>query len=95
MSFCLCITGILSPPQYIGSLQTKHRLGAFDLLAQTARMQATSLILFAPIVDSVITSYWVWDYPLTSGALVRRRGWRGWGDEGGMNQVGLGSIVIF
>eukprot|EP00270_Netrium_digitus_P014856 TRINITY_DN5132_c0_g1_i1.p1 TRINITY_DN5132_c0_g1~~TRINITY_DN5132_c0_g1_i1.p1 ORF type:complete len:342 (-),score=55.26 TRINITY_DN5132_c0_g1_i1:195-1220(-) len=41
---------------FIGALQKKHAIGSFDLLSQTAPIQAASLVLLGPIVDYFITS---------------------------------------
>ncbi|CAI5990056.1 unnamed protein product [Closterium sp. NIES-65] len=54
----------------VGELQQRYALGSFDLLIQTAPLQAASLLLLGPAVDYLLTGYNVIHYTLTADATV-------------------------
>ncbi|CAI5514548.1 unnamed protein product [Closterium sp. Naga37s-1] len=56
--------------QSVGELQQRYALGSFDLLIQTAPLQAASLLLLGPAVDYLLTGYSVIHYTLTADATV-------------------------
>ncbi|CAI7844940.1 unnamed protein product [Closterium sp. NIES-54] len=56
--------------QFIGSLQTKYNIGSFDLLSQTAPIQAASLVVLGPFVDYFVTNLNIIEYTLTAGCTV-------------------------
>ena len=58
--------------QYVHSLQKKYSLGSFDLLAHTAPVQATSLLLAGPIVDFWLTEKKVTQYEFSTSSVVRK-----------------------
>ncbi|CAI6003190.1 unnamed protein product [Closterium sp. NIES-65] len=61
----------LSPAsKSVGELQQRYALGSFDLLIQTAPLQAASLLLLGPAVDYLLTGYNVIHYTLTADATV-------------------------
>lgn len=53
----------------IGSLQKKYSIGSFELLSQTAPIQALSLLLFGPFVDYFLTGKLLASYRFSSAAL--------------------------
>ncbi|CAI5474421.1 unnamed protein product, partial [Closterium sp. Yama58-4] len=50
---------------FIGSLQTKYSIGSFDLLSQTAPIQAALLLLLGPVIDYFLISQSILKYQLT------------------------------
>ena len=52
--------------QFIGSLQKKYSIGSFDLLAQTAPVQAASLIVIGPFADYLIMQENILMYEVTA-----------------------------
>ena len=56
--------------QYIGSLQKKHNIGSFDLLRQTAPVQAASLIALGPFIDYMLQGRNILLYNATTPAVV-------------------------
>ncbi|CAI7745581.1 unnamed protein product [Closterium sp. NIES-54] len=52
----------------VGELQQRYALGSFDLLIQTAPLQAVSLLLLGPAVDLLLTGHNVIHYTLTADA---------------------------
>ncbi|XWS68394.1 hypothetical protein CRYUN_Cryun04dG0086300 [Craigia yunnanensis] len=54
----------------IGSLQKKYSIGSFELLSQTAPIQALSLLLFGPFVDYFLTGKLLASYKFSSAAFV-------------------------
>ncbi|XP_047323741.1 UDP-rhamnose/UDP-galactose transporter 2-like [Impatiens glandulifera] len=54
----------------IGSLQKKYSIGSFELLSKTAPIQAISLIVFGPFLDSFLTGRSIFNYRLSYGALM-------------------------
>ncbi|CAI5492639.1 unnamed protein product [Closterium sp. Naga37s-1] len=54
----------------VGELQQRYALGSFDLLIQTAPLQAVSLLLLGPAVDLLLTGHNVIHYTLTADATV-------------------------
>ncbi|CAI5526960.1 unnamed protein product [Closterium sp. Naga37s-1] len=54
----------------VGDLQQRYALGSFDLLIQTAPLQAVSLLLLGPTVDYLLTGYSVIHYTLTADATA-------------------------
>ncbi|CAI5522435.1 unnamed protein product [Closterium sp. Naga37s-1] len=55
---------------FIGSLQTKYSIGSFDLLSQTAPIQAALLLLLGPVIDYFLISQSILKYQLTWGSAV-------------------------
>ncbi|PPD67569.1 hypothetical protein GOBAR_DD35557 [Gossypium barbadense] len=55
--------------QSIGSLQKKYAIGSFELLSQTAPIQAVSLLLLGPFVDYFLTGNLLPTYHLSSAAF--------------------------
>ncbi|GJP40505.1 hypothetical protein CLOM_g181 [Closterium sp. NIES-68] len=55
---------------FIGSLQTKYSIGSFDLLSQTAPIQAALLLLLGPVIDFFLTSHSILKYQLTWGSGI-------------------------
>eukprot|EP00897_Mesotaenium_endlicherianum_P008820 jgi/Mesen1/7967/ME000422S07130 len=55
---------------YIGSLQLKYNIGSFDLLSQTAPIQAVSLLVFGPVCDYFLTSKSLTSYSVTTIAMI-------------------------
>ncbi|MFQ6630061.1 hypothetical protein Gotur_007557 [Gossypium turneri] len=55
--------------QSIGSLQKKYSIGSFELLSQTAPIQALSLLLFGPFVDYYLTGKLLASYKFSSAAF--------------------------
>ncbi|KAB2087860.1 hypothetical protein E1A91_A04G142200v1 [Gossypium mustelinum] len=53
----------------IGSLQKKYAIGSFELLSQTAPIQAVSLLLLGPFVDYFLTGNLLPTYHLSSAAF--------------------------
>eukprot|EP00475_Leptophrys_vorax_P012853 TRINITY_DN19223_c0_g1_i1.p1 TRINITY_DN19223_c0_g1~~TRINITY_DN19223_c0_g1_i1.p1 ORF type:complete len:356 (+),score=40.86 TRINITY_DN19223_c0_g1_i1:151-1218(+) len=53
---------------FIGSLQTKYNIGSFDLLSQTAPIQAP-LVLLGPVIDYFLTSRSILDFHVSSAAV--------------------------
>ncbi|CAI5474318.1 unnamed protein product [Closterium sp. Yama58-4] len=54
----------------VGELQQRYALGSFDLLIQTAPLQAASLLLLGPAVDFLLTGHSVIHYTLTASATA-------------------------
>ncbi|KAG0576228.1 hypothetical protein M758_5G059900 [Ceratodon purpureus] len=54
---------------YIGALQKKHNCGSFELLSNTAPIQAASLIMIGPFVDYFLIGENLLDYTYTFGAI--------------------------
>lgn len=55
---------------FIGSLQTKYNIGSFDLLSQTAPIQAASLIVLGPFLDYLLTNLSILEYNLSGVAVI-------------------------
>ncbi|PPD79184.1 hypothetical protein GOBAR_DD23900 [Gossypium barbadense] len=55
--------------QSIGSLQKKYSIGSFELLSQTAPIQALSLLLLGPFVDYFLTGKLLASYKISSAAF--------------------------
>lgn len=55
---------------FIGSLQKKYNVGSFDLLSQTAPIQAASLIVVGPLVDYLLFQKSILEYSMTAMAAV-------------------------
>ncbi|XVE66437.1 hypothetical protein DITRI_Ditri08aG0080000 [Diplodiscus trichospermus] len=53
----------------IGSLQAKYSIGSFELLSQTAPIQALSLLLFGPFVDYYLSGKLLASYKFSSAAF--------------------------
>ena len=56
--------------QFIGSLQKKYSIGSFDLLAQTAPVQAASLIVVGPFADYILVKENILYYQVTAMGAV-------------------------
>ncbi|KAL5999435.1 UDP-rhamnose/UDP-galactose transporter 1 [Asimina triloba] len=83
-SYCLCDWRSQSPDgifrgwnvldtnmlDSIGSLQKKYSIGSFELLSNTAPIQALSLLMFGPFIDYFLNGKSILDYMLSSGAVV-------------------------
>lgn len=54
----------------VRSMQQKHKLSANELLANTAPLQAASLLLAGPLVDRLVSAAWVFDYRASPIALA-------------------------
>lgn len=54
---------------YIGSFQKKFSIGSFELLSQTAPIQAASLLLFGPLCDYLLNGRNLLDYKFSLGAV--------------------------
>ncbi|KAJ4830364.1 UDP-rhamnose/UDP-galactose transporter 2 [Turnera subulata] len=54
----------------IGSLQKKYSIGSFELLSKTAPIQASSLIVFGPFIDYLLSDKSVINYKFSSGAVL-------------------------
>ncbi|CAI7857323.1 unnamed protein product [Closterium sp. NIES-54] len=55
---------------FVGELQRKHNVGSFDLLRQTAPIQAVTLVVVGPFLDYLLTSQNLLEFPVTSNAAV-------------------------
>ncbi|XVF67081.1 hypothetical protein PTKIN_Ptkin10aG0092100 [Pterospermum kingtungense] len=68
---CACVAVLSTSLQQIsiGSLQKKYSIGSFELLSQTAPIQALSLLLFGPFVDYYLTGKLLASYKFSSGAF--------------------------
>ncbi|KAE8672747.1 UDP-galactose transporter 2 [Hibiscus syriacus] len=68
---CACVAVLSTSLQQIsiGSLQKKYSIGSFELLSQTAPIQALSLLLFGPFVDYYLTGKLLASYKFSSFAL--------------------------
>lgn len=55
---------------FIGSLQKKYNIGSFDLLSQTAPIQAASLLLIGPVCDYFLTTKSILQYDFKIVAMV-------------------------
>ncbi|KAE8716814.1 UDP-galactose transporter 2 [Hibiscus syriacus] len=68
---CACVAVLSTSLQQIsiGSLQKKYSIGSFELLSQTAPIQALSLLLFGPFVDYYLTGKLLASYKFSSSAL--------------------------
>ncbi|CAI5983410.1 unnamed protein product [Closterium sp. NIES-65] len=53
---------------FVGELQRKHNVGSFDLLRQTAPIQAVTLVIVGPFLDYLLTSQNLLEFPVTSNA---------------------------
>ncbi|KAK8636640.1 hypothetical protein V6N13_124382 [Hibiscus sabdariffa] len=53
----------------IGSLQKKYSIGSFELLSQTAPLQALSLLLLGPLVDYFLCGKLLADYKISPAAF--------------------------
>ncbi|XP_022743883.1 UDP-rhamnose/UDP-galactose transporter 2-like isoform X2 [Durio zibethinus] len=69
---CACVAVLSTSLQQIsiGSLQEKYSIGSFELLSQTAPIQALSLLLLGPFVDYYLTGKLLASYKLSSAAFV-------------------------
>ncbi|CAA7399421.1 unnamed protein product [Spirodela intermedia] len=54
----------------IGSLQKKYSIGSFELLSNTAPIQAASLLLVGPFADYFLNGYLLLDYDFSYGAIL-------------------------
>ncbi|CAI5467032.1 unnamed protein product [Closterium sp. Yama58-4] len=54
----------------VGELQQRYALGSFDLLIQTAPLQAASLLLLGPVVDLLLTGQSIIHYTWTANAMA-------------------------
>ncbi|CAI5964784.1 unnamed protein product [Closterium sp. NIES-65] len=73
MGFLAALVAVISTSLqqiFIGSLQTKYNIGSFDLLSQTAPIQAASLVVLGPFVDYFVTSLNITEYTLTAGCTA-------------------------
>ncbi|KAK5838204.1 hypothetical protein PVK06_006931 [Gossypium arboreum] len=68
---CACVAVLSTSLQQIsiGSLQKKYSIGSFELLSQTAPIQALSLLLFGPFVDYYLTGKLLASYKFSSAAF--------------------------
>ncbi|GMJ12968.1 UDP-Rha/UDP-Gal transporter 2 [Hibiscus trionum] len=68
---CACVAVLSTSLQQIsiGSLQKKYSIGSFELLSQTAPIQALSLLLFGPFVDYYLTGKLLASYKFSSAVL--------------------------
>ncbi|XP_022743878.1 UDP-rhamnose/UDP-galactose transporter 2-like isoform X1 [Durio zibethinus] len=68
---CACVAVLSTSLQQIsiGSLQEKYSIGSFELLSQTAPIQALSLLLLGPFVDYYLTGKLLASYKLSSAAF--------------------------
>ncbi|XVF01688.1 hypothetical protein REPUB_Repub04eG0109900 [Reevesia pubescens] len=68
---CACIAVLSTSLQQIsiGSLQKKYSIGSFELLSQTAPIQALSLLLLGPFIDYFLTGKFLASYKFSSAAL--------------------------
>ncbi|OMO72140.1 hypothetical protein CCACVL1_17925 [Corchorus capsularis] len=68
---CACVAVLSTSLQQItiGSLQKKYSIGSFELLSQTAPIQALSLLLLGPFIDYYLTGNLLPSYKLASAAL--------------------------
>ncbi|GJP33535.1 hypothetical protein CLOM_g18064 [Closterium sp. NIES-68] len=55
---------------FVGELQRKHNVGSFDLLRQTAPIQAVTLLVVGPFLDYALTTHNLLEFPLTSNAAI-------------------------
>lgn len=55
---------------YVGSLQKKYNIGSFDLLSQTAPLQAVCMIAVGPMMDFILAGENVFTYPLSLGSAA-------------------------
>ncbi|CAI5514402.1 unnamed protein product [Closterium sp. Naga37s-1] len=55
---------------FVGELQRKHNVGSFDLLRQTAPIQAVTLVVVGPFLDYLLTSQNLLEFPVTSNAAL-------------------------
>ncbi|XP_022763857.1 UDP-rhamnose/UDP-galactose transporter 2-like isoform X2 [Durio zibethinus] len=69
---CACIAVLSTSLQQIsiGSLQKKYSIGSFELLSQTAPIQALSLLLLGPFIDYFLTGKLLASYKFSSAAFV-------------------------
>ncbi|MBA0687948.1 hypothetical protein Goari_005763, partial [Gossypium aridum] len=69
---CACVAVLSTSLQQIsiGSLQKKYSIGSFELLSQTAPIQALSLLLLGPFVDYFLTGKLLASYKISSAAFV-------------------------
>ncbi|CAI5508492.1 unnamed protein product [Closterium sp. Naga37s-1] len=73
MGFLAALVAVISTALqqiFIGSLQTKYNIGSFDLLSQTAPIQAASLVVLGPFVDYFVTNLNIIEYTLTAGCTA-------------------------
>ncbi|MBA0833500.1 hypothetical protein Goarm_005936 [Gossypium armourianum] len=68
---CACVAVLSTSLQQIsiGSLQKKYSIGSFELLSQTAPIQALSLLLLGPFVDYFLTGKLLASYKISSAAF--------------------------
>ncbi|XWS54412.1 hypothetical protein CRYUN_Cryun10bG0087400 [Craigia yunnanensis] len=68
---CACVAVLSTSLQQIsiGSLQAKYSIGSFELLSQTAPIQALSLLLLGPFVDYYLTGKLLASYKFSSTAF--------------------------
>ncbi|KAL4361933.1 hypothetical protein GQ457_04G004280 [Hibiscus cannabinus] len=68
---CACVAVLSTSLQQIsiGSLQKKYSVGSFELLSQTAPIQALSLLLLGPFVDYYLTGKLLASYKFSSSVL--------------------------
>ncbi|XP_074358445.1 UDP-rhamnose/UDP-galactose transporter 3-like [Apium graveolens] len=56
--------------QYIGSLPKKYSIGSFELLSNTAPIQAVSLLILGPFIDYSLSGNNILQYSLSYGFFV-------------------------
>lgn len=56
--------------QYIGSFQKKYSIKSFDLLKQTAPLQAMSLLFLGPFIDYILNGQNILEYSFSAGSIV-------------------------
>ncbi|XVE93018.1 hypothetical protein REPUB_Repub01dG0153700 [Reevesia pubescens] len=68
---CACVAVLSTSLQQIsiGSLQTKYSIGSFELLSQTAPIQALSLLLLGPFVDYFLSGKLLASYKFSTAAF--------------------------
>ncbi|XP_021275646.1 UDP-rhamnose/UDP-galactose transporter 2-like [Herrania umbratica] len=68
---CACVAVLSTSLQQIsiGSLQKKYSIGSFELLSQTAPIQALSLLLLGPFIDYYISGKLLASYKFSSPAI--------------------------
>ncbi|KAH1072125.1 hypothetical protein J1N35_024453 [Gossypium stocksii] len=70
LSACVAVLSTSLQQISIGSLQKKYSIGSFELLSQTAPIQALSLLLLGPFVDYFLTGKLLASYKISSAAFV-------------------------
>ncbi|XP_010943153.1 UDP-rhamnose/UDP-galactose transporter 2 isoform X1 [Elaeis guineensis] len=69
---CACVAVFCTSLQQItiGSFQKKYNIGSFELLSQTAPIQAISLLLFGPFADYYLNGKSLLKYNFSTGATL-------------------------